>query len=116
MGDSRENTTAEQRMVGASCCMTVGEWEDDHLIAIAAGRSPSGVESAHVAGVLSKKQNNMNERIAVRRYRSVQPERNKDLRPISRKVVPCFRILEGSGYGDDRCSVIAEIGGKGSRP
>ncbi len=53
MRDSKANTSADQWMNGE--CWRSKIAKSDHVIAIAAGRSPSGVENAYAAAVASKK-------------------------------------------------------------
>ena len=53
MRDSRANANADQWMNGTRWRSKIAK--SDHVIAIAAGRSPSGVENAYAAEVASKK-------------------------------------------------------------
>ena len=67
------------------------------MISMAAGRTPSGVENARVAGVWSKKQKFMSEVIAVHWDIGIQPEVNTDLRLNSEKLFHAFAASKAVG-------------------
>ena len=111
MRDSRANAKADQWMNGLRWRSKIAK--SDHVIAIAAGRSPSGVENAYAVAVASKKNliTGHDKWVCWRAHnKNVQPEEHEDFRPNAGRVIPSIRAksLEGSEYNENSCPTVIE--------